>query len=101
LRFSLTAAYDLGVPEILPRFYRFQQQIEDEKRIAKLILEGEAVELPTRTAAGGTAAGDPRRLRFEVDSLVLVLVASALTEAWLAMRARLKGRRVGRSAAPA
>lgn len=49
--------------ELLPRFHRFQQQPEDERAIAKAILEGEAADIPTRTAAGGTAAGDPRRLR--------------------------------------
>ena len=51
------------MPELVPRFHRFQERLADERKIAKAILEGEAAELPTRTAAGGTAAGDPRRLR--------------------------------------
>ena len=49
--------------ELLPRFKALLERIADERRIAKALLEGEAAAVPTRTAAGGTAAGDPRRLR--------------------------------------
>jgi hypothetical protein len=45
------------VPELLPRFHRFQQQVEDERRIAAIILEGGEVGngagLPLRRSADG------------------------------------------------
>lgn len=50
------------MPELLPRFHRFTEQLEDERKIAKAILEaGEAP--PTRAVAGATAGGDRRRAR--------------------------------------
>ena len=51
------------MPELLPRFTASLEKIADERKIARALLEGEAADIPTRTAAGGTAAGDPRRLR--------------------------------------
>jgi hypothetical protein len=57
LRFSLIATYDHGVPEILPRFYRHMQELEDLKRIGQILLEGGEVEresgLPLRRSADG------------------------------------------------
>jgi hypothetical protein len=51
------------VPQRLPRFYAYLQKIEDEKRLAEIILEsgGEETEAPklTRSADGH----DPSRLR--------------------------------------
>jgi hypothetical protein len=45
------------VPQRLPRFFRHQQQAEDLKRIAKIILEGGEVEneagMPLRQSADG------------------------------------------------
>ena len=38
-------------------------QIADARKVARALLEGEAADIPTRTAAGGTAAGDAGRLR--------------------------------------
>lgn len=53
------------VPQYLPRFYRHQQEIEDERRLAKILLEtGEAPDgngsMPLRRSADGH---DPARLR--------------------------------------
>ena len=53
------------MPQWLPRFHRRQQQAEDEKRLAKIILEsGEAPDgngsMPLRRSADGH---DPARLR--------------------------------------
>ena len=53
------------MPELLPRFLRHQQQVEDAKRIAKIILEtGEGPDgngsMPLRRSADGH---DPARLR--------------------------------------
>jgi hypothetical protein len=45
------------VAEILPRFYRRMQKMEDERKLAELILEGQDVEnesgLPLRRSADG------------------------------------------------
>jgi hypothetical protein len=49
---------------ILPRFTRYQQQREDEQKVARVILEsGNTVDSTTTMAARATAAGDSRRLR--------------------------------------
>jgi hypothetical protein len=49
------------VPQ-LPRFHAYQERIEDERRLAAILLEtGEAA--PPKTAAGATAGGDASRLR--------------------------------------
>jgi hypothetical protein len=52
----------LDVPPLLPRFYAMQQRREDERKLAKVILEtgGSA---PAKAVPGATAAGDGRRLR--------------------------------------
>ena len=49
------------VPQLLPRFYRYQQRRDDERKIAKVLLETGAT--PATAAAGATAPGDRRRLR--------------------------------------
>jgi len=45
------------VPELLPRFYVFAQRVEDERRLAQIILEGGEVEneagVPLRRSAYG------------------------------------------------
>jgi hypothetical protein len=46
----------------LPRFYRFQQEIEDERKLARIILETGCA-APPRSAPGATAAGDSARMR--------------------------------------
>jgi hypothetical protein len=53
------------VPQRLPRFYRIQQEIEDARKVAKILLEtGEAPDgngsMPLRRSADGH---DPVRLR--------------------------------------
>jgi hypothetical protein len=55
------------VPELLPRFYRRMQELEDMKRIGQIVLEGgelpdanEKGSLPLRRSADGH---DPARLR--------------------------------------
>ena len=53
------------VPERLPRFYAHLQRLEDEKRLAKIILEAEdaADESEPPTLVRRSADGHPRRLR--------------------------------------
>ena len=46
----------------LPRAYRLQLMAKDKAKVARIVAEVDALETPT-TAAGGTAAGDQRRLR--------------------------------------
>ena len=45
------------MPELLPRFYRHQQQLEDARRVAEIIVEGDEVEneagIPLRRSADG------------------------------------------------
>jgi hypothetical protein len=53
----------IAVPEILPRFWRVQQQLDDLRKIARILEETGEVPDTARVAAGATAAGDPRRLR--------------------------------------
>jgi hypothetical protein len=53
------------LPDLLPRFYRVQQQIEDARRLARILLKtGEASDgngsMPLRRSADGH---DPARLR--------------------------------------
>ena len=60
-----TPSYARPVPELLPRFYRLQQQREDEKQIAAVILEADDAPdgnglMPLRRSADGH---DPARLR--------------------------------------
>ncbi len=46
----------------LPRFYAHHQRIDDERRLAKILLEtGEPA--PIRTVSRATLPGDTRRLR--------------------------------------
>jgi len=47
--------------ERLPRFYLAQQRIEDERKLAKIILEA-GDEEPVKVGRA-TSGGDPRRLR--------------------------------------
>jgi hypothetical protein len=50
------------VPQRLPRFFRRQEEIEDERRLARILLEtGEA--LPEEVKRSGAPGGDRRRLR--------------------------------------
>ena len=50
------------MPQQLPRFLADTQRIEDEKKLAKILLEtGEAA--PPRAQVGATSGGDPARLR--------------------------------------
>lgn len=48
------------VPELLPRFFRAQQQAEDRRALARIV---ETVEESAAPVAGGTASGDRSRLR--------------------------------------
>ncbi len=52
-----------AVPPLLPRLLQATQAIEDERKLAKILLEtGEAA--PVKVVVGGTTSGgDPRRLR--------------------------------------
>jgi len=59
---SQSPLYDRLVAELLPRFFRFQQRIEDEKAVARAILEAGEDEAPA-LRAGATAGGDRRRAR--------------------------------------
>lgn len=49
------------VPELLPRFFRAQQQAEDRRALARILVE--TVEESAAPVAGGTASGDRSRLR--------------------------------------
>lgn len=49
--------------QILPRFYRHQEAENDRRKITRNLLESGDIAPETLTAAGGTAAGDERRLR--------------------------------------
>ena len=51
----------LGSVPLLPRFQAASQRIEDDRKLAKLLLAGEAV--ATRGVIGATAAGDRRLIR--------------------------------------
>lgn len=48
--------------QLLGRFYIRTQRIEDERKIARIILDSQGVDLP-RTVARATLPGDNRRLR--------------------------------------
>lgn len=50
-----------GVPELLPRFTRVMEALEDARRIGRILAE--TGELPDEPSAGATAGGDPSRLR--------------------------------------
>ena len=51
------------MPPLLPRFEAFQQRIEDQRKLGRILLETEAaIEVP-KTVQRATLAGDPRRLR--------------------------------------
>ena len=53
----------LGVAQLLPRFYRFQQA-EDERKLAAIILEtGEAPETYGKPLTRSADGHDPARLR--------------------------------------
>lgn len=57
-----SAAYALRVPEILPRFYRDLQHLEDERKLARILLEtGEAA--PDAKTITRVMHGDGARLR--------------------------------------
>lgn len=47
---------------LLPRFHRFTEKLEDERKIARVILESGPLEVPS-TVAKATLPGDSRRLR--------------------------------------
>jgi hypothetical protein len=47
---------------LLPRFNAIAQRLEDERRIARIVLEAGVAEAPA-TVSRATLAGDPRRLR--------------------------------------
>jgi hypothetical protein len=47
---------------LLPRFNRFSEKLEDERKIAKVLMESDGVEIP-KTVARATLPGDNRRLR--------------------------------------
>ena len=86
----------IAVPEILPRFFRRLQEIEDLRRIAKIILEGGEVEneagLPLRASADGHRDDRRRGLPMigrgvsgstnHTDPLRAVLAKEARGELW-------------------
>lgn len=47
---------------LLPRFNRFTEKAEDERKIARVLLESQGAEVP-KTVARATLPGDNRRLR--------------------------------------
>lgn len=47
---------------LLPRFYAATQRIDDEKKLARILLESDAAETP-KTVTRATLPGDNRRLR--------------------------------------
>lgn len=47
---------------LLPRFNRFTERLEDERKIARVLMESEGAEIPS-TVARATLPGDNRRLR--------------------------------------
>lgn len=47
---------------LLPRFTAASQRIDDERKIARILLESQAAEVP-KTVARATLPGDDRRLR--------------------------------------
>ncbi|HUP50870.1 MAG TPA: hypothetical protein VM198_00235 [Longimicrobiales bacterium] len=51
------------VPAILPRFYRHMQELEDARKLGRILEETGELPEGAQVAAGATAAGDPRRLR--------------------------------------
>lgn len=59
LRYKQTGSMLLPVPEILPRFYRELQKLEDATKLGRILEE--TGDVPELTRA--TAAGDERRLR--------------------------------------
>ena len=50
------------MPAQLPRFHAHHQRIEDERKLAKILLETGEMAPPAQTA-GVTSGGDPERLR--------------------------------------
>lgn len=49
------------MPDLLPRYYRRQQEIEDERKVAQIILETGG-DVPPKLV-NGAAGGDWRRMR--------------------------------------
>lgn len=47
---------------LLPRFNRFTEKLEDERKIAKVLMESDGAEIPP-TVTRATLPGDNRRLR--------------------------------------
>lgn len=47
---------------VLPRFSASMQRIEDERKLARILLEADIAEVP-KTVARATLPGDNRRLR--------------------------------------
>ena len=48
---------------ILPRFYRWQQQADSQRRVDRAVRESVGADSNTPTVCGATLPGDKRRLR--------------------------------------
>jgi hypothetical protein len=50
------------VSHLLRRFHAYSERIEDERKVARIVLESQGAEVPA-TVARATLPGDTRRLR--------------------------------------